>query len=74
MLEVGKVLTIDNGKEYAVVSSCTYENNIYIYIVNLENENDTKICRFLNNEITEILDEDLVDELSIMLLDKLSED
>ena len=74
MLETGRVLTLENGKEYAIVSSTEYKNEAYIYIASLENENDTKVCIYKNNEIIEVNDENILQIVEPIFLDNLKQD
>lgn len=71
MLETGRILTLSDGREYVIVTSTVYENRVYVYVANIENENDTKVCAYENNELIEIEDDELLDEVEELLLDDL---
>lgn len=72
MLRTGKILTLRDGREFVIVTSTVYNNKIYIYIVNLDDANDTKVCLYENNELTEITDSELLDEVEAILIDDLA--
>lgn len=71
MLATGRILTLENGIEYVIVCSCKYENNDYIYLANLNDDTETKICLYENNIITEVEDEDIIEIIEKKLLEDL---
>lgn len=74
MLETGRILTLSNGKEYVVVTSTVYNDKIYVYVANLNNENDTKVCSYINDELTELVGEELEEIEEILLYDLANND
>lgn len=71
MLATGRILTLENGIEYVIVCSCKYENNDYVYLANLNDDTETKICLYENNIITEVEDEDIIEIIEKKLLEDL---
>ena len=71
MLATGRILTLENGKEYVIVCSCKYENNDYVYLANLNDDAETKICIYKNDIITEVTDEDTIDIIGKILIEDL---
>lgn len=56
-----KKFTLDNGKVYVVVEQVVYENNIYLLIVNREDEKDCEYVEIKDDELLDI-DQDLFEE------------
>ena len=71
MLATGRILTLENGIEYVIVCSCKYENNDYVYLANLNDDAETKICIYKNDIITEVEDEDTIEIIEKLLLEDL---
>lgn len=71
MIGIGRILTLDNGKEYAIAGHTNYENNDYVYIVNMTDKTDTKICIYKDDIITEIIDEDILKDVKKQIIDEL---
>ena len=63
MLNIGDIITLNNGKKYVVVSLTNYNNNFYVYISNINNTDDTQIVLYANTQFIIINDESLIDEL-----------
>ena len=57
-----KIFVLDNGEKYSVVETVSYNNKIYAYLVNINDEMDSmfkEVC-ILDNEINlEDIDKDL---------------
>ena len=64
-IEVKDLVTLDNDIEYIVTSKTTYEDNIYYYFVNNQDNNDFKILRLNkdNNKLIEFDNPDLIKKL-----------
>ena len=71
IIETGRILTLSSGREYVVVTSSIYENKTYVYVANLHDENDTKVCLYDNNELTEVTDEKFLNTIEELLLQDL---
>lgn len=63
MLERGELLVLSNNKEYAVVSSIIYEGVNYVYILDTEEYRDYKFCRYEEEQLRVVKDEELVKTL-----------
>ena len=63
MLKLGEIITLNNNKEYIVASTTVHENNNYAYLVEYENNENTKIYLVNENELTEVINKNLIDEL-----------
>ncbi len=68
MFETGRILTLDNNEKYVIVCSCKYENTDYVYIVDLNDEQNTKICIYKDNTVIEVTDEDVLKTVEGLLL------
>lgn len=60
MLEQGELLTLSNDKEYAVVSSIIYQGANYVYLLDTENYKDYKFCKYEEEELIVVKDEELL--------------
>lgn len=49
-----KKFTMEDGKIYIVIEQVDYEDNIYLYIVNREDENDSRFVQIKNDELSDI--------------------
>ena len=59
-IEKKDILTLEDNKEYVVVSKVLYENTNYFYIVDIDNIEFVKIE---NDDLLEIKDKDLATKL-----------
>lgn len=64
-----KIIELENGKKYLVISSTLYENNIYCLLVNQENEEEMIIAQVDNETIEIINDQKLYNELTRIFYD-----
>lgn len=63
MIEQGELLTLSNDKEYAVVSSITYDGANYVYLLDTDTYKDYKFCKFENDVLKVVKDEELLKTL-----------
>lgn len=71
MLEKEEILTLDNNKEYVVVSTLDYDNSHYVYLINIKDKKDFMFCKFENNELIKITDNNLVERLMHLFVEKM---
>lgn len=69
--EIKDVVTLGDDKQYIVMSTAEFENKRYLFLINLENEKDFKICEEDNEELYEIDDKDLISKVVPILHKKL---
>ena len=62
MINENNVIKLSDNNEYLVVSKVNYENNIYLYLVNINNIN-VKFVELNYNQVIEVTDNDILDEL-----------
>lgn len=60
MLKQGELIQLSNNKEYAVVSSIIYEGDNYVYILDTETCKDYKLCKFEDELLKPVKDEELL--------------
>jgi len=60
MIEQGEMLVLSNNKEYAAVSSIMMNDINYVYLVDTDVYKDYKICKYENDSLEEIVDQDLL--------------
>lgn len=63
MLEQGELLTLSNDKEYAVVSSIIYQGVNYVYLLDTDVYKDYKLCKYEDENLTVVKDEELLKTL-----------
>ena len=73
MLNQGELIQLSNNKEYAVVSSIFYEGINYVYILDTESYKDYKLCKFEDELLKPVKDEELLKELIIRFNDDLKD-
>ena len=56
MFERGTILTLEDDNEYTVVDKYTDNNNIYIYLVDINNNSNIIYGKLENDEIVELTD------------------
>ncbi len=64
-IEIKDLVTLDNDIEYIVKSKTNYNNELYYYFVNANDDNDFKILRFNKNtnKLIEFENQDLIRKL-----------
>ncbi len=63
MVKLGEFLTLDNSKKFVVAGTTNYENNLYCYVAELDNPDNTKIYLVKENNLVQVVDENLIEEL-----------
>jgi len=72
VIEKGQIITLDNNENYFVASIITYDTDKYGLIVNVNQEDDSKIVKFRSDdEISEVIDENDLKILYSMFNDDL---
>ena len=51
---INKEFTLDNNKKYVVIEQVNYNENIYLYIANSNDENDTMYVEIKDNNLLKI--------------------
>jgi len=73
-IETKDVITLKNGEEYAVCSKIEYENNYYLYLVNIIDQTDIKFAMEKQRDskvfISDITDETLIRQLLPLFYEK----
>ena len=64
-IDIKDIITLDNNKEYVVVSKTNYENKTYYFLVDINDNNNIKFCyeKGSNNALIETENADLIKEL-----------
>lgn len=63
MINIKDTLVLDDENEYVVVSKANYNDKIYYYIINNNDNSDFKFCYQENDELVEIEEDKLIKEL-----------
>lgn len=73
MLEQGELITLSNNVEYAVVSTVIYQGANYVYILDTNNFKDYKICKYEDEELSVVKNEELLKVLIVKFNSDLKE-
>ena len=72
MLEQGEILTLSDNKKYTVVASQMVDNINYVYIIDQDDYTNFMFCKYDNNELEEVIDEQLVEKLMVIFNNSLN--
>lgn len=72
MLEQGEILTLSDNKKYTVVSSQIVDGINYVYIIDQDDYTNFMFCKYDNNELEEVIDEQLVEKLLVIFNNSLN--
>ena len=64
MIEIKDSLILSDNNEYVVASKTDYNDNTYLYLVDINNNTNIKFCRLDNDRVIEIKDEKLLKKLA----------
>lgn len=73
MINIKDILVLDDENEYVVVSKANYNDKIYYYIINNNDNRDFKFCYQENDELVEIEDDKLIKELIPLFFNSVKE-
>ena len=73
MLEQGSTWTLSDGNKYTVVSIVKEKNKKYVYLINRSEIQKYIIAEYLDDEIIEVLDPDLLEVLIVKFNEDLKE-
>lgn len=73
MINIKDTLVLDDEDEYVVVSKANYNDKIYYYIINNNDNSDFKFCYQENDELVEIEDDKLIKELIPLFFNNVKE-
>jgi len=66
-IEIQDVIKLDDKNEYVIVSKADFEQQTYIYIVNINDNTKFKIAKFLKDRLVEVEDnKDLIRKLIVL--------
>jgi len=69
MLEFGDVITLENDVQYVIASSCVYNAEDYVYLVNIKNCQDCILGKVKNDDLEIIQDEEMFVKIMPLILD-----
>lgn len=73
MLEQGSTWTLSDGNEYTVVSIVKEKRKKYVYLINRSEIQKYIIAEYVDDEIIEVLDPDLLEILIVKFNEDLKE-
>lgn len=65
ILEIGDLLTLDNGEAYVVVKQILVDGKFYVYLISEDGFTDMKICLLENDSLPVVTDEVLFEQLLV---------
>lgn len=63
MIDVNDIIRLSDNNKYLVASIINYENNIYLYLVDIINNSNIKFVELFDNQVIEVTDNSILDEL-----------
>ena len=69
MIDIRDILTLDDNNEYVVVSKVAYEDKVYYYLVDKNNNANLKFCYEKEDNLVELNDKVLVTKLLPLFLE-----
>ena len=68
-IDINDLLTLNDNKEYVVVSKANYEGSNYYYLIDKDSPENVMFCYEDGNELVEIEDKDLTAKIIPLLLE-----
>lgn len=68
-IDINDLLTLNDNKEYVVVSKANYEGSNYYYLIDKDSPENVMFCYEDGNELVEIEDRDLTAKIIPLLLE-----
>ena len=72
-INIRDILELSDNNRYIVVSKVFYDGKDYLYLVDVNDNDNLKFCYLDNDEIVEISDKDINTRLLPLFLDKVKE-
>lgn len=69
-INIKDILTLSDDNKYVIVSKVYYDGKDYLYLVDINNNNNLKFCYLDNDELVEINDKELNAKLLPLFFDK----
>ena len=67
-IEVKDIVTLSNNSKYCVISTISYNNINYLYLINIDNKNDVKFVYYENNRLNVVKDNSITDKIIPLFL------
>ena len=69
-INIKDILKLSDDNKYVVASKVYYDGKDYLYLVDINNNNNLKFCYLDNDELVEITDKELNTKLLPLFFDK----
>ncbi len=69
--QIKDVVTLNDDTKYMVMSEAVEQDKRYIFLINIDNNKDYKICSVENGKLFEVKDENLISNIAPTLYKKL---
>ena len=73
MYERGDVLTLSNNVNYVVVTTTTYENNNYVYLINEKDQTDIMFAKYQGEEFERVTDTNVIEKLLQLIMPEMKQ-
>lgn len=67
-MDIKDVLTLSDKRRYVIASKTNYEDKLYLYLVDLDDNKNIKFCYVDNDEVVIVNDIRLIEKLLPLLL------
>lgn len=74
MLRQGEILTLSDNKKYTVVSTTEIDNKFYVYLIDQDDYTNIMFCKYENNELEEVVNQELIEKLMILFKNNLNQE
>lgn len=74
MLRQGEILTLSDNKKYTVVSTTEIDNKFYVYLIDRDDYTNIMFCKYENNELEEVVNQELIEKLMILFKNNLNQE
>ena len=62
-IDISDLITLSDKNEYVVVNKVNFNNKVYYYIADINNQSNLKFCYIDDDELVEIKDKQLIMKL-----------
>lgn len=70
-MNIKDILTLSDGNKYVIASKVSHDYKIYLCLVDINNNDNVKLCYLDNDEVVLVKKEDLSESLKLKLFNKM---
>ena len=72
-MNINDILTLSDNNEYIITSKIDYEGKIYLFLVDINDNKNTKCCYVDNEELVVIRNSEISEDLALRLMNNMIE-